>query len=72
MTATARTATALLLATTMIWGSAQAQPADSLAEVYGEALEDMPDWTGIWNLVGGIMFPGPEHAVYVDDPAPET
>jgi len=43
--------------------------AQSLADAYGDALEKIPDWSGIWNPVDGIMFPGPEHAVYAEDPA---
>jgi hypothetical protein len=43
--------------------------ADTLADAYGDQLAEMPDWTGIWTPIGGIMFPGPEHAVYAEDPA---
>lgn len=71
MTLTSASAKFFLLATIVSWGAARAQSADNLAQAYGDALEDMPDWTGIWNPVGGIMFPGPEYAVYADDPAGE-
>lgn len=48
---------------------APAQGADSLADAYGDALEALPDWSGIWNPVGGIMFAGPDRAVLAEDPA---
>ncbi|MGD2168295.1 MAG: hypothetical protein PVF63_09320, partial [Gammaproteobacteria bacterium] len=50
---------------------ANGQSAASLGEAWGETLADMPDWSGIWTLSDGIMFPGPEHAVYAEDPAGE-
>lgn len=71
MRTTARRARWVLSTTAVLLGVAHAQSADNLAAAYGDALERMPDWTGIWNPIGGIMFPGPEHAVYVDDPAGE-
>ena len=37
--------------------TATAQPAANLGQAWGEALAEMPDWSGIWNPVGGIMFP---------------
>ncbi|WP_428099428.1 hypothetical protein [Candidatus Rariloculus sp.] len=66
--ATGLVSIALLLSITT---SAEAQSAANLAEAYGEALAEMPDWSGIWNIADGIMFPGPEHAVYAEDPAGE-
>jgi len=57
---------------TVSMSAATAQPTENLAQAWGEALADMPDWSGIWNPVGGIMFPGPEHAVYAEDPAGES
>jgi hypothetical protein len=48
-----------------------AQAAEPLSAAYGEALARLPDWSGIWNPVDGIMFPGSDYAVYADDPAGE-
>lgn len=69
-----RTTLTIVTAVTMAsigMSAAKAQSAASLAEAYGEDLEEMPDWSGIWNIVDGIMFPGPEDAVYAEDPAGE-
>lgn len=62
---------AVLLIASASWLSTRALAAESLAEAYGDGLDQIPDWSGIWNLVDGIMFPGGEHAVYADDPAGE-
>lgn len=46
-----------------------AQAAENLAEAYGTALEEMPDWTGIWRPIDLILFPGSAQAVLAEDPA---
>ena len=43
--------------------------AENAAEAYGPELAELPDWTGVWNITGGLIFPGPEFAVYEEDPA---
>jgi hypothetical protein len=63
--------TAMLCAAAVIGSALPARAADNLGEAYGDTLADMPDWSGIWNLTDGIMFPGGEHAVYAADPAGE-
>jgi hypothetical protein len=60
-----------MLAAATPWAVPQAAAAENLAEAYGEELAEMPDWSGIWNPIDGIMFPGPGDAVYAEDPAGE-
>lgn len=43
--------------------------AGNAAEAYGPQLAELPDWTGVWGLTGGLLFPGHEFTVYPHDPA---
>jgi hypothetical protein len=42
--------------------------AENAAEAYGPDLKKLPDWTGVWGLTGGLLFPGNENSVFLDDP----
>jgi hypothetical protein len=45
------------------------QAADNAAEAYGSELAELPDWTGIWGISEGLMFPGNAKTVFAEDPA---
>ncbi len=59
---------AALISSLMLLFFSTAFAADNAAEAYGPELKNLPDWTGVWGLTGGLLFPGNEHSVFLEDP----
>ncbi len=53
----------------MVAVSSTLSAAETAAEAYGPQLSELPDWTGIWHLTEGLLFPGNDFIVYAEDPA---
>ncbi len=45
------------------------RPGGTLGEAWGNSIEKLPDWGGLWFITGGLSFPGPAATIAPKDPA---